>query len=87
MSRTGAYEVVAPLATYEVLRGLRRSERRQIEDFLFRLTRQPGTSGDFESPADDGRMHQVKIVGNWLVSYWPDHALREIRLSNLEPIE
>jgi hypothetical protein len=32
-------------------------------------------------------MHQVKIVGNWLVSYWPDHATREIRLSNLEPIE
>ncbi len=81
------YEVVAPLATFEVLRGLRRTDRRKIEDFLFRLSRQPSLSGDFEAPADDGRVHQVKVVGDWLVSYWPDHAVREIRLSEIEHIE
>lgn len=58
-----------------------------VEDFFQRLVRQPSLPGDFEAPADDGRVHQVKIVGDWLVSYWPDHAVREVRLSAIERIE
>ena len=82
-----AYEIVAPLTVFEAVRTIRRSDRLQIEEFLHRLTRQPSSPGDFEAPADDGRTHQVKIVGDWLVSYWPDHAVREIRLSGVETIE
>ena len=81
------YEIVVPLTVFEELRGLRRADRREIEDFLQRLVRQPSLSGDFEAPADDGRVHQVKIVGNWIVSYWSDHAAREIRVTNTEVIE
>ena len=87
MSLLRPYEIVAPLTVYEELRGMPRADRRRVEDFLFRLTRQPSLGGDFESPASDGRMHQTKTVGDWIVSYWPDHAVREIRLSGLEPIE
>ena len=81
------YEVVAPLTVFEVLRGLRRPDRRKIEEFLQRLVRQPSLPGDFEAPSDDGKIHRVKIVGNWLVSYWSDDAVREIRFTNLEAIE
>lgn len=81
------YEVVAPLTVFEVLRGLRRSDRRKIEEFLQRLVRQPALRGDFEVPTEDDKVHQVKIVGNWLVSYWSDHAVREVRLTNIEAIE
>lgn len=87
MSLPRSYEIVAALTVYEALHDMRRLERRKVEDFLFRLTRQPSTRGEFEAPADDGRMHQVKIVGDWMVSYWPDHGAREIRLSGIEPIE
>ena len=81
------YEVIAPLSVYEVLQSLPRGDRRQVEEFLRGLTRHPSLSGDFDCPAEDGRTHCVKTVGNWLVSYWPDHAAREIRLSAIEPIE
>lgn len=27
------------------------------------------------------------VVGDWMVSYWVDHAVREIRVTNLERIE
>jgi len=81
------YGVVAPLTVFEMLRGLRRPDRRMVEEFLQRLTRQPSLSGDFDAPANDGRIHQVKIVGDWLVSYWADHAAREVRLSGIERIE
>jgi hypothetical protein len=87
MNLTRPYEIVAPLTVYEALRSMSRADRRRIEEFVYRLTRQPSLPGDFEAPAEDGRTHQVKIVGDWLVSYWPDHAVREIRLSGLEAIE
>lgn len=87
MNPTRAYALVAPLSLYDTLRGLRRSHRRLIEDFLHRLARQPSLQGDFEAPSEDGRIHQIKIVGDWLVSYWVDHPVREIRVTSLEPIE
>lgn len=82
-----AYDLVAPLSLYDTLRGLNRSRRRMIEDFLHRLARQPALRGDFEAPGEDDRVHQVKIVGDWIVSYWVDHPVREIRVTSLEPIE
>jgi hypothetical protein len=87
MSFPRPYEVVAPLTVFEVLRSMRRPDRRRVEDFIQRLVRQPSLSGDFEAPAEDGSVHQVKMVGDWLVSYWADHAVREMRLSAIERIE
>jgi hypothetical protein len=81
------YEIVAPLTVYEVLRRMRRSHRQEVERFLHRLVDRPALSGDFEAPADDGRIHQVKIVGGWIVSYWIDHAACEVRVTSLELIE
>ena len=66
---------------------MRRTDRRKIEEFLQRLIRQPSLPGEFEAPADDGRVHQVKIVGDWRVSYWIDHAAREVRVTAIEAIE
>jgi hypothetical protein len=63
------YEIVAPLTVYEVLRSMTRSDRRRVEDFPHRLTRQPSLPGDLEAPSEDGRMHQAKTIGDWLVSY------------------
>lgn len=87
MSLPRPYEIVAPLTVYEVLRSMPRPGRRRGEEFLHRLSRQPSLPGDFEFPAEDGRIHQAKAVGAWLVSYWPEHAVREIRFSGLERIE
>lgn len=53
MSLSRPYEIVAPLTIYEALRAMPRPDRRRIEDFLYRLTRQPALPGDFESPAED----------------------------------
>jgi hypothetical protein len=81
------YEVVAPLESYKSLRAIRAAERRAIEDFLSRLARVPGQHGDLEMTGDDGRLHQVKFIGRWIISYRADHAVREIRVTGLEPLE
>lgn len=76
-----------PLTVYETLRTLRQEDRRRVEALLQQIARQPSLSGDFEAVAEDGRIHQVRVVGDWMLSYWIDHAVREIRVSNLERIE
>ncbi|HEY8933239.1 MAG TPA: hypothetical protein VIM44_08010 [Rariglobus sp.] len=87
MNPPRAYAVIAPLSLYDTLRGLSRPRRRLIEDFLHRLARHPALRGDFEAPGEDNRVHQVKMIGDWLISYWIDHPAREIRVTSLEPIE
>jgi len=87
MNAPRPYEIVAFLTVYEELRSIPRSQRRRIEDFLSRLTRHPASTGDFAVPTEDGRTHQVKIIGDRLVSFWADHAAREIRLCGIELIE
>jgi hypothetical protein len=87
MSLSRPFEIVAPLTVYEALRKMPRQDRRRIEEFLHRLARQPSLPGDFETPAEDGRLHQAKVLGDWLISYWPDDASREIRLSGIERID
>lgn len=82
-----AYDIVAPLAVYESLRTLRPATRRRLEDVLHHLARQPDLPGDFEANAEDGRIHQVKLATDWMLSYWIDHAACEVRVTNLERLE
>jgi hypothetical protein len=36
--------------------------------------------------ADDvGRSLEVKIVGPYAITYWADHAVKEIKVINVEP--
>ena len=34
-----------------------------------------------------GRDNEILVVGDWVVTYWPDHAGREIRVVRLERVE
>jgi hypothetical protein len=40
--------------------------------------------GDFVETDDTGRPLQVKLHGKHLITYWPDHAVKEIRIVAIE---
>ena len=61
--------------------------RAKAEDACEFLARRPSTEGDFQETAPSGRVHQVKIFANLIVTYWVDHAAREIRIVNCEVVE
>jgi hypothetical protein len=82
-----AYEIVAPWSVYDELKAVRPAIRREIGHFLHRLCRETDLTGNFEASADDGRIHQVKVFGNWMVSWWVDHPMREVRLTTIERVE
>jgi hypothetical protein len=54
---------------------------------LDKLKVSPFRKGDLQEPDLQGRANEILIAGNWLVTFWVDHAVREIRIVRLESAE
>lgn len=63
---------------------LSRPQQRQVGRVFDELKRDPFHQGDYRQRDPAGRVHEVALLGEWLVTYWPDHAVREIRVVALE---
>jgi len=48
------------------------------------LASDPLKRGDFETRDATGRAVQLKVAGPFLISYWPDAFVRELRVINIE---
>ena len=74
------------LVSIEILRLSRPKarERDQIIAFLENLAENPGKRGDYEERDEVGRPVQIKIVGGYALTYWADHAVKEVKLIHLE---
>jgi hypothetical protein len=51
------------------------------------LIRNPRQAGDYQEPGTMGRIYQLKLVDDLLITWWVDHAAREVRIVRLERIE
>jgi hypothetical protein len=61
-----------------------RLERQRILAFLERLENDPSLPGDYTEFDQTGRPNQVLLLGPWAVTYWADHAVREVRVVRLQ---
>ena len=59
-------------------------ERRRLMELIRLLGDHPFTRGDFREADPDGRNREVKIVGRYSVSWWADHAVKEIKVTNIQ---
>jgi len=66
------------------LLALKSSHRQQLIQALEALATEPLQRGDFEGKDAAGRSIQVKVAGSFLISYWPDTFVRELRVINIE---
>jgi len=48
-----------------------------------RLCRTPGRAGDYRQPDETGRMMGV-LIDEIVVTFWVDHAVREMRITVIE---
>ena len=78
-----AYKV---LITIEVLQLNRPSkhDRELILKFLETLANDPWKRGDYQESDDVGRPLQIKIVGKFALTYWADHAVKEVKVTKIE---
>ena len=79
----GDYRV---LVSRELLRDPRpRSrDRARILDFIDSLADIPHQVGDYEEPDKDGRPVQIKIIGAYALTFWADHAVKEVRVTHID---
>lgn len=78
------YTAVIHFQVAEQLLDVAGLQRSRLLAFLDSLERDPWQTGDYSEPDADDRINQIRIVGRWAVTYWPDHAIREIRVVRLE---
>jgi hypothetical protein len=81
-----AYALVLNEAAAMRLAAATRAEQRQLALILDGVKAAPFRTGDLQERDVQGRINEVLVVGNWIVTYWPDHAVRELRVVRLEQV-
>ena len=78
------YAVYAHERVFEFLLNAGR-QKQLVLAFLRRLSNDPYVEGDFKDIDEIGRPLEVKLVGPYAITYWADHAGKEIKVINVEP--
>jgi hypothetical protein len=82
-----SYELVYHADAFRRLLALRPAARRErILRELDRLAASPSSQGDFVVTDSVGRPNQVALVAGVLVRWWPDDAVKELRIVSIEPV-
>ena len=74
------------LVTHEVLSLPRPStrDRQRIVSFLESLADNPFQKGDYEEKDDIGRPIQIKVIGQYALTFRADHGEREVKVIKIE---
>ena len=80
-----SWELVIHGPTLSFLLSCRAPDRRLLLKFCDQLQTNPFLEGDYVEKDLTGRPIQLRIVGNWAVTFWADHAVKEVRVLRIEP--
>jgi hypothetical protein len=78
------YQVILHPQAWQILAATQGAARRRLLSVLDQVATDPFRAGDMRQQDAAGRMHEIALLGEWLVTYWADHAVREIRIVALE---
>lgn len=56
-------------------------------EFVYRLRDHPRTPGDFTDKDSSLRIRQVKIVGDYAVTYWLDDPVQAVMVVDIHPAD
>lgn len=51
------------------------------------LSRLPHQEGDYRETGTSRRLYEVKLIDETLITWWTDHASKEVRIVRIEPVE
>ena len=74
------YAVYLRIEAAELLTSVASQNRRRIENFVDSLSGNPFKTGDYTETDAAGRPIQIKILGNFAIAFWADHAVKEIKV-------
>jgi hypothetical protein len=86
MARQHSYEPVLSGKASSFLVGLSKVKQRSVIMLAHQLAEHPGQLGDYVTEDETGRKVQHLLVGDWHFSFWPDHAIRELRITEINEL-
>ncbi len=86
MKRPVPYDVVMPISKMAVFHSAPKRERKALLNFFDLLAANPFLESDWIMDDTTGRTHYRQRIGNYLVTYWADHAVKEVKVVKLERI-
>lgn len=86
MARFSPFEPVLSGRALAFMVALNKRRQRKLSDLLFRLADYPYQPGDYESTDAAGRRVQHLRVGPLVISFWPDDATKELRITEIEEV-
>ncbi|MDI1250472.1 MAG: hypothetical protein PSV13_16550 [Lacunisphaera sp.] len=63
------------------------NQRSQLLRAFDSLTRLPHQKGDYREAGASGRIYEIKLIDETLVTWWIDHAAKEVRIVRVESVE
>ena len=78
-----SYEPVLSSKASSFLIGLSRAKQKKVLVLLFQIAEHPSQLGDYATDEEGGREIQHLMVGDWHFSFWADHAVRELRITEI----
>lgn len=86
MAKKSAFEPVLSGRATAFLVSLSKPKQRKVIGLIHRLSEHPEQLGDYASTDDAGRDVQFLIVGDLVVGFWPDHAVKELRITEIDEV-
>ncbi|MBI2498131.1 MAG: hypothetical protein HYV75_09585 [Opitutae bacterium] len=63
------------------------NQRKHLLREFDRLARLPYQIGDYRESGASGRIYEAKLADETLVTWWSDHAAKEVRIVRIELVE
>jgi hypothetical protein len=82
-----AYEVMLHERAWAALAATKAAGRARLLAALEEVKALPFRRGDFQQRDATGRINEVSLLNEWLVTFWSDHAVAEVHVVNLEQVE
>jgi hypothetical protein len=80
------YEPVLSSKAAAFLVALSKARQRKLIGLLDQLADHPSQIGDYFEPDESGREVQFILVRDLLIAFWADHAVRELRIVDIEEV-
>jgi mRNA-degrading endonuclease RelE of RelBE toxin-antitoxin system len=62
-------------------------QRKLIMDFIRELRDRPRTAGDYVDKDPSLRLRQIKIIGDYAITYWLDDPARSVMVVDVRPAD
>ena len=62
-------------------------QRRKIMDFIYSLREHPDTCGDFTDKDSSLRERQIKVIGDYAITFWLDAPVKIVMVVDISPAD